>query len=277
MKSWCELVQVHPAAELFPMMSSEELDALARDIDEHGLQHPVILWTPQRRTELSTRRGSKNRYPKTIFLLDGRNRLEAIQRSKEDWSNTDDPIEDALHFTLDNSGEWATWATLLYGNTDPYAYVISTNMHRRHLSQVQKRDVVEKLLKATPERSDRATAKLATVSDKTVASVRKELEETAEIPQLDATVGADGKSRPRSSHAVERDEKRIGQNATKRKIHGKVQLREITIPYSAAQAARMLIERWSPELCYKLIAELERRLAPHTDPVSGGNSGGNLG
>ncbi len=44
--------------------------------------------------------------------------------------------------------------------------VDSLNLHRRHLTQEQKHERIEALLKATPERSDNATAKLAKVGDK---------------------------------------------------------------------------------------------------------------
>lgn len=50
---------VHPAAELFPMMSAEELQGLADDIREHGQREPVILY-----------HGA---------VLDGRNRLLACE------------------------------------------------------------------------------------------------------------------------------------------------------------------------------------------------------
>ena len=36
--SWRSRYQVHPCADVFPMMSDPELDALAADIKEHGLQ-----------------------------------------------------------------------------------------------------------------------------------------------------------------------------------------------------------------------------------------------
>jgi hypothetical protein len=36
-------VKIHPAADLFPMMSEEELQELAADIKENGLIHPIIL------------------------------------------------------------------------------------------------------------------------------------------------------------------------------------------------------------------------------------------
>ena len=52
-------------------------------------------------------------------------------------------------------------------------------------------------LKETPEKSNRLIASIFGVDDKTVGSVRKELEVTAEIPQLETSIGADGKERPR--------------------------------------------------------------------------------
>ena len=42
--SWRDLYPVHPCADVFPMMSDAELEALAQDIKAHGLQQPVVLW-----------------------------------------------------------------------------------------------------------------------------------------------------------------------------------------------------------------------------------------
>ena len=39
--------------------------------------------------------------------------------------------------------------------TDPYAYVLSANVHRRHLTAEQKRELIAKVLKAQPEKSNR--------------------------------------------------------------------------------------------------------------------------
>src|SRR5258708_6884226 len=52
--SWRDLlakdgIKIHPAADLFPMMSDEELDALGKDIKDNTLQNSVTLWTPERR------------------------------------------------------------------------------------------------------------------------------------------------------------------------------------------------------------------------------------
>ena len=71
------------------------------------------------------------------------------------------------------------------------------NMARRHLTQEQKRGLIREQLKETPEKSDRQIAAGLGVSDKTVGTQRKEMESTAEIPQLKTNIGADGKERPR--------------------------------------------------------------------------------
>lgn len=52
---------IHPAAELFPEMSSEELEALTDDIRAHGLRHPITLYQGQ--------------------ILDGRHRYLACQQA----------------------------------------------------------------------------------------------------------------------------------------------------------------------------------------------------
>jgi hypothetical protein len=79
---------------------------------------------------------------------------------------------------------------------DPATYVISANICRRHLNAEQKRDLIARLLKANPERSNNATAKVAKVDDKTVASVRRELEGRSEIPNVEVRADTKGRKQP---------------------------------------------------------------------------------
>jgi hypothetical protein len=86
--------------------------------------------------------------------------------------------------------------------TDPEAFVISANIHRRHLTAEQKRELIAKLIKADPARSDRQIAETAKVDNKTVGKVREKLEATEEIPQLTETTGKDGKRRKTKTKTV---------------------------------------------------------------------------
>jgi ParB-like nuclease domain len=79
---------------------------------------------------------------------------------------------------------------------DPFAYVISLNLRRRHLTAEQKREIVAALLKANPERSNNATAKIAKVDDKTVGAVRAELERRSEIPNVSTRTDSKGRKQP---------------------------------------------------------------------------------
>ena len=75
------------------------------------------------------------------------------------------------------------------------AFVISANIHRRHLSREQRAAIIAMLLKADPSKSNRQIAETTKTSHHTVEAVRTELEATGQIAQLNKTTGADGKTR----------------------------------------------------------------------------------
>jgi hypothetical protein len=77
----------------------------------------------------------------------------------------------------------------------PLEHIVSLNVVRRHWTTAQKREVIAELLKDMPERSDRETARLIGVDNKTVGVVRAHLEALGELMHTDETVGRDGKAR----------------------------------------------------------------------------------
>jgi hypothetical protein len=170
-RSWRDFIPPHPAADLFPMMTREELIALGEDIRKNGLGLGPILWEAEK--------GAPRQ------LLDGRNRLDAMEAVGL-------PV-------LDSKGDWlvddVAWKCSTIRGDDPYAIALSMNIHRRHLTAEQKRDLIAEVLKATPGKSNRQIAEQVKADDKTVGKVRRELEATAEIPQLETTIGKDGKAR----------------------------------------------------------------------------------
>jgi len=118
--SWRDVLPIHPAAELFPPMSPDERCALGEDIIRNGLTAPVALWRPD------PKRGAQ--------LLDGRNRLDAIEKA------TGSPAEVGPPSIMAGKDFLACDRVIVLDQSiDPYAYVISANIHRRHLTVEQTR------------------------------------------------------------------------------------------------------------------------------------------
>ena len=176
--SWRNVLAIHPAAELLPLMDARELRELAADIERRGLQRKIDLCA----------RNDKEQ------ILDGRNRLDALELLGREVVDTKGKLAAAYRGAVVTTRDPAELA----------AWVISANIRRRHLNAAQKRDLLAELLKLDPKKSNRQVAKTTGTSDKTVASVRTALEATAEIPQLKKTTGADGKARPAKKPVLKR-------------------------------------------------------------------------
>lgn len=158
---------IHPAAELFPMMSDAELLELAADMKAHGQRVPMVIERKDPET------GKPYSEPK---FVDGRNRAKAHELNGTPMS------------------EWK-WEELPAG-VNAFDFVLSANIHRRHLTVEQRSELAAKLLEASPSRSDRAIAKQVGLSPTKVGKVRaaKATESTVHNGQL-KRVGADGKAR----------------------------------------------------------------------------------
>lgn len=191
---WRDRLVVHPAAELFPEMDEAELRKLADNIEENGLLEQVNFMV-------------QDGVP---VLLDGRNRLTALQLLGEKIfiSKYDDRAFPGIQqrMTGRKRQEFAEAETepsslslslfKMVHPEDPLAFIIGKNILRRHLTPEQKRELIAKVLKASPELSDRQIGKLAKADGKTVAAVRAEKEARAEIPHGKTRKDTKGRQQP---------------------------------------------------------------------------------
>lgn len=105
-------VDVHPVADIFPMMNEEEFAGLKEDIEKNGVRDCLTMWQGK--------------------LIDGRNRLAAC---------------------LDLGIDWEGYLEELDDDADPVAFVLSHNLHRRHLSTSQRAMVAARVLDVYEERA----------------------------------------------------------------------------------------------------------------------------
>jgi ParB-like chromosome segregation protein Spo0J len=136
------MMQNHQYANLFPMMSEAEMDALIKDMQDNGYD---------KTSPITTYQGA---------ILDGRNRYRAAAEASVK------PV------------------FVEYMGDDPLAFVLSHNLHRRHLNETQRAGVAAKLAnmevgqpkKYSPNLENKVTvpraAEMLNVGKSTVATYR---------------------------------------------------------------------------------------------------------
>lgn len=166
--------EVHPAADVFPMMSKDERRKLAADIKANGLKDPIVI------------------DKKTKKLVDGRNRLRAC---------------------LDLGIRPHAVQVLFDDDDDVITFVLSKNVHRRHLTESQLALVAEGLATlgqgrrkagARPSMTQQQAGRLLGVSERSVRAAR-ELKESGR-KDLVAAVAAGEVSLSRATRNAKRDE-----------------------------------------------------------------------
>jgi hypothetical protein len=211
--------RIHPAADLFPLLDVDELSALGEDIKKHGLKAPIALI----------------RHDGEWVVLDGRNRLYGMQvfGMRIDFDNLDNP----------------KMFVKLPARTDPVAYVISANIHRRHLNAEQKRELIGRLLKANPEKSDRQVATVVKADHKMVGAIRTELEGRGEIPHVESRTDTRGRRQPaakvKPSELARRHEMRLAKSDATRSKHAAEKKKQ-------EEERRKIEKEKSERLAYKL-------------------------
>ena len=85
-----------------------------------------------------------------------------------------------------------------YVGNDPIGFIVSANIHRRHLTPRQKRELIEKLIVADPKKSDRQIAAQTKSSHTTVATRRAKVEARGDVAKLATRTDTKGREQPAS-------------------------------------------------------------------------------
>jgi hypothetical protein len=177
-KSWRDCIAIHPAAELFQPMSERELRELGSDIQKHGLRVPIALCKEANGV---------------VSLLDGRNRLDAMEAAGIKFTVGPVPIGDWVLKCADIDLDLTAIRCLIVDAEDAYSFVVSVNLHRRHLTADQKRDLIAEVLKAMPEKSDRQIAKATDSNRTTVGQIRAKMERSSDVSIVDTRIDTKGR------------------------------------------------------------------------------------
>lgn len=181
-------MKTHPAAELFPPMSEDEFQALKADIAANGLREPVWIIlddAPEHhkcygdddsRCDLiagdgvwTCRKCDHNPALLEFSIIDGRHRWRACSELGIECETTE------------------------YTDDDPLGFVVSLNLHRRHLNESQRAMVAAKMATLSRGRPAEKSANLQIstqaqaadmlgVSERSVATARAVIKEAA--PEL---------------------------------------------------------------------------------------------
>jgi hypothetical protein len=155
----------HAKADIFPRLEGREFDDLVVDIKQHGLRDPITVIYNGKAD------GGDEIDASNSIIIEGRNRYLACLKA----------------------GVEQRFDRFLGEEKDIVPFITSKNIHRRHLTAEQKRDLSARLLDLHPEKSDRQIGKIAKVDGKTVAKVRREKEARAEIPHVEKRTDAKGR------------------------------------------------------------------------------------
>jgi len=143
--------------QLLPPLSPEDYAALEADIIARGVLVPV-------------------EYDEAGNILDGHHRVQ---------------ICESLGLV-----DWPRFVRKGLSEDEKRAHARALNLSRRHLTNAQKREIIEAQLKETPSISSRAIAARFGVHHSTVSTVRKRMEDGGEISHHAEVVGRDGVRQP---------------------------------------------------------------------------------
>jgi hypothetical protein len=163
------------------------------------LRSPIVLWSPDPANE-------------KLYLLDGRSRLDAMETIGVEvlqvgWHGGGiHQLADNVHYRVLNGVGGQSLIDGASVKADPYEFVISANIRRRHLTTEQKRVLIVKLLKLDTGKSDRQIAKTVQASPTTVGTIRKKLETKGDVSKLDTRSDTKGRQQQARKPKLHRGE-----------------------------------------------------------------------
>jgi ParB-like chromosome segregation protein Spo0J len=204
-------IPFHPLSNMFPLMEGEEFDALVEDIKKNGQREPIVLYQGK--------------------ILDGRNRYRAC-------------LEAGVGLRISKYEDNSPYIG------DPAAYVISKNIHRRHLTAEQRQKLIIEVLARAPEKSDRRHAKEIGVDHKTIGAARAKGEDVGRIPHVETRTDTKGRKQParKIKTAAQRITDRVRRAATRAAARG-VQAEEA---YKQIEAEEAEVEARAKQLAADL-------------------------
>lgn len=125
------MLKAHPFAAIFPMLDADDGAALRADISSHGLREKVVLYHDE--------------------ILDGRNRYGALV----DIAKLGLPYRGQAFTAADiEQGEFEFFTWFTGTEAEALEYVLSKNLHRRHLNESQRAMVAANLANLKPGRQE---------------------------------------------------------------------------------------------------------------------------
>jgi hypothetical protein len=196
----------------------------------NGLSNPFVMWPNS---------------DKKLLLIDGLNRLDALAMLGLLAVDASGCLGVKERGPIDRCRfECAHQA-------DPYALALSLNVHRRHLTNEQKRELIAKVIEANPNRSDRQIAELVKRDRKTVGSVRAQMEDVGRIPHVGARTDTRGRKQPAKKvkaavddPAESAERMKAAHAAANLSDAAEEMLRSICIAEAVAESAQKLVGRF---------------------------------
>jgi hypothetical protein len=164
-KQWREILPEDSACKIIPAYSESKLIELGRNIkNSGGMKLPVIV---------------SKQLDGTFSLLDGRSRLDGMAAVGIKF--TIQVIDGCVVIVAPAYDIPPPTEVIADENFNALVFVLSMNVHRRHLKNADKYVIAEKVIAAQPNLSDNAIAKMTGIAARTIKKLRLKGEPYSEI------------------------------------------------------------------------------------------------